>query len=171
MGSSSIFNIALGPRHDRMMSATLVAGQLIVFTESNCTHVFAAVIFDICACFPICLSPAPVSASVSLLVLWVEWCQRTHYNHRSLHPGCRWALLPGVFQYVRVLLRYLRSIRIVDQVFSTKARLWRWFNVVDAGKTIGRVEHRNSSIKFLPRSMICQDFGFASRLLGCLLAT
>ena len=37
MGSSNIFSIALGPRHDRMMSAT----------------VFAAAIFDSCALRPV----------------------------------------------------------------------------------------------------------------------
>jgi hypothetical protein len=78
MGSSSIFSMALGPRHDRMMSAT----------------VLAAVMLEIWALRPNCRSPPGVCVSV-VGVSW-EGCgrgraaaggQRTHDNHGRLHVG------------------------------------------------------------------------------------
>jgi hypothetical protein len=78
MGSSSIFSMALGPRHDRMMSAT----------------VLAAVMLEIWALRPNCRSPPGVCVSV----VGVSWeaggrgraaagGQRTHNNHGRLHVG------------------------------------------------------------------------------------
>jgi hypothetical protein len=78
MGSSSILSMALGPRHDRMMSAT----------------VLAAVMLEIWALRPNCRSPPGVCVSV-VGVSWepgrrgrvAEGRQRTHDNHGRLHVG------------------------------------------------------------------------------------
>ena len=65
MGSSSILSIALGPRQDRMISATLnCCEQRNLLFHAKWTYVFAAVIFDSCALRPNCLSPDPVSVKL-----------------------------------------------------------------------------------------------------------
>lgn len=64
IGSSSIFSMALGPRHDRMMSETLEDEPLAsarAAHKQERTYVFAAVMLDNCARRPTCLSPALVS--------------------------------------------------------------------------------------------------------------
>jgi hypothetical protein len=59
--------MALGPRHDRMMSATLFS-RVSATSHANLedhgfvgTHILAAAILDICAFRPVCLSAPPVS--------------------------------------------------------------------------------------------------------------
>jgi hypothetical protein len=71
MGSSSIFSMALGPRHDLMMSAT----------------VFAAVMLESWALRPNCRSPPGVCVSVVVLVGWSSRTRgkRTHNYHGRLH--------------------------------------------------------------------------------------
>jgi hypothetical protein len=72
MGSSSIFSMALGPRHDLMMSAT----------------VLAAVMLDICALRPNCRSPPGVWVSVVVLVgcrCFTPAIAHTHNNYGRLH--------------------------------------------------------------------------------------
>lgn len=66
IGSSSILSIAFGPRHDRMISATLhvvsfAAGEL----WNGLPYVFAAVMFEICAFRPTCLSPFCVLTTIT----------------------------------------------------------------------------------------------------------
>ena len=89
IGSNSIFSMALGPRHDRIMSATL---QPFNIRFPHCfrfwlAYVFAAVIFDSCALRPTCLSPACVStrnqSGLSLLAAIIGGF--THNHHWSLH--------------------------------------------------------------------------------------
>lgn len=51
--------MALGPRHDLMISATLIS-VIDLFPADQAVeepHVFAAVMFDSCALRPVCLSP------------------------------------------------------------------------------------------------------------------
>jgi hypothetical protein len=71
MGSSSIFSMALGPRHDRMISAT----------------VFAAVMLESWALRPNCRSPPPPVSVLRLAGEACEGCQtkHTHNYHRRLH--------------------------------------------------------------------------------------
>jgi hypothetical protein len=65
MGSSSIFNIALGPRHDLMMSAT----------------VFAAVMLESCALRPNCRSPPGVCVSAVVSVGCGYSQAKTEHTH------------------------------------------------------------------------------------------
>lgn len=64
MGSRSILSMALGPRHDRMMSATLgdSSSQRVGRGQgSRATNVLAAAMLDSWAFLPVCLSPLWVS--------------------------------------------------------------------------------------------------------------
>lgn len=87
MGSSSIFSMALGPRHDRMMSATLGEFRQPCTDggpTSLVTHVFAAVMFDICAFLPNCRSPFWVSVK---LVRAVHLAAPRCFTHSALRLG------------------------------------------------------------------------------------
>ena len=86
MGSSSILSMALGPRHDRMMSATL--GRSAAVRWRALTHVLAAVMLDSWALRPNCLSPPGAWASGQ--VSWASLARikaraRTHDHDGSLH--------------------------------------------------------------------------------------
>lgn len=75
--------MAFGPRHDRIISATLhrrrstscVQGALSMWERGNvkyeATHVFAAWMLDSWAFLPVCLSPLAVSAKRHVISLWV----------------------------------------------------------------------------------------------------
>lgn len=100
MGSSSIFSMALGPRHDRIMSATLVQGEVLVrvscvfhYALSNGSpfgyaHILAAAMLDSWAFLPVCLSPLPVSAE-SYVSAWVSCLCPLEELARSSR-GARW---------------------------------------------------------------------------------
>lgn len=74
MGSKIILSMALGPRHVRMTSATVYHDGVrhVVFVEEGALILtFAAVMFEICAFRPDCLSGA-VSARDSITMSWVQ---------------------------------------------------------------------------------------------------
>jgi hypothetical protein len=69
MGSSNIFSIAFGPKHDRMISATLFEVSIFGLPwlsklggVVDVAHVLAAVMLESWAFLPVCLSPLWVSA-------------------------------------------------------------------------------------------------------------
>lgn len=123
MGSNSIFSMALGPRQDRMMSATLegwavrtesLFGGRSAAWDGNQTHILAAVMLDNWAFRPVCRSPLAVSVEScasawesppgalesSTGALW--WGGRpTHNQYGGLHldsfaTGCTWKGIKGV---------------------------------------------------------------------------
>jgi hypothetical protein len=79
MGSSNIFSIAFGPKHDRMMSATLFEVSIVCLPwvsklggAIDGAHVLAAVILESWAFLPVCLSPLWVSARNFVSIIKAE---------------------------------------------------------------------------------------------------